>query len=91
MPGCADGDGEPFALDGADCRRGEVAEGVGADEDLVAGVDDTWEGGLVGLRRGRGGGYVPLFTTPETTVPTKGTEKQSLTWNSNGPFESNFP
>jgi len=30
-------------------------------------------------------GFVsPLLTIPETTVPTKGTEKVSLTWNSKG-------
>jgi hypothetical protein len=35
--------------------------------------------------------YLPLLTTPETTVPTNGTEKVSFTWNSNGALESNFP
>lgn len=33
----------------------------------------------------------PFLTTPDTTVPTNGTEKQSLTWNSNGDVGSNFP
>ena len=41
MAGGADGDGDPFAFDGADCCRGELAEGVGADEDGVAGVDEA--------------------------------------------------
>lgn len=31
---------------------------------------------------------MPDLTTPETTVPTKGTEKVSLTWNSSGAVAS---
>lgn len=42
LPGRADGDGDAFALDGADVGCCELAEGVGADEDGVAGVDDAW-------------------------------------------------
>ena len=41
LAGAADGDGDAFALDGADVRCGELAEGVGTDEDGVAGVDDA--------------------------------------------------
>ena len=41
MAGAADGDGDAFSLDGADVRGGELAEGVGPDEDSVAGVDDA--------------------------------------------------
>lgn len=41
MPGAAGGDGNAFALDGADGCRGEGAERVGANEDGVAGVDDS--------------------------------------------------
>lgn len=50
MAGGADGDGDAFAFDGADVGGDELAEGVRADEDGVAGVDDAWE-----LLRDRGG------------------------------------
>lgn len=41
MAGGGGGDGDPFAFDGADGCGGELAEGIGADEDGVAGVDDA--------------------------------------------------
>ncbi len=41
MAGGAEGNGDAFALDGADVGGEELAEGVGADEDGVAGVDDA--------------------------------------------------
>lgn len=37
-------DGDAFAFDGADGGGGKLAEGVGADEDGVPGVDDSWVG-----------------------------------------------
>jgi len=39
LAGGADGDGDAFAFDGADACGGELAEGVGADEDGVTRVD----------------------------------------------------
>jgi hypothetical protein len=41
LAGGADGDGDAFAFDGADGGRRELAEGVGPDEDGVAGVDEA--------------------------------------------------
>ena len=48
-------------------------------------------GGLLGAEvGGEGVGRLdlPLLTTPEMTVPTKGTEKVSLMWNSKGALSS---
>lgn len=89
MAGGAEGDGDAFAFDGADGGGEELAEGVGADEDGVAGVDDALVGGFrdSSVGRGRREG-LPLLTTPEMTVPTKGTEKVSLMWNSKGALSS---
>ncbi len=44
--------------------------------------------GLLGAEVGGGRLDLPLFTTPEMTVPTKGTEKVSLMWNSKGALSS---
>lgn len=41
LPGGAEGDGDAFAFDGADVGGEELTEGVRADEDGVAGVDDA--------------------------------------------------
>lgn len=41
LPGGADGDGDAFAFNGADVGGEELAEGVRADKDGVAGVDDA--------------------------------------------------
>lgn len=41
LAGGAEGDGDAFAFDGADVGGEKLAEGVGADEDGVAGVDDA--------------------------------------------------
>ena len=41
LPSGADGDGDPFALNGADMGVCELAQGVRTNENRVAGMDDT--------------------------------------------------
>ncbi len=62
MPGLADGDLDAFALDAADVGGGELAEGVGTDEDCVAGVDDAGfdDAGDDGADEGDGEGVVDV-------------------------------
>ena len=77
---------DTFSLDGSDVGGRELAEAVRTDEDGVAGVDYSYcvmSQSIIVIGKLREV-CAPLLTTPETTVPTKGTEKVSFTWNSNG-------
>lgn len=62
LAGAADGDGDAFAFDGADVRGGELAYGVGSDQDGVAGVDDAafHDAGYYGADEGDGEGVVDV-------------------------------